>query len=129
MRKTDLAIQNLEESIKRVSLEEKSKPYVNLTIAYMLKGDYQKAIEYSLMVIDKYPDKYETIRNLSEIYMFIGDYDKSVEAIKKLESFRDKDLLLPYFRFLFYSYIHQKNGGKVDQKLVAKYEKLAVKMI
>ena len=127
MRKTDLAIQNLEESIKRVSLEEKSKPYVNLTIAYMLKGDYQKAIEYSLMVIDKYPDKYETIRNLSEIYMFIGDYDKSVEAIKKLESFRDKDLLLPYFRFLFYSYIHQKNGGKVDQKLVAKYEKLAAK--
>lgn len=56
--------------------------YLELADIYMLKGEYEKAIEYFNKVVEKKQDKYLYLK-LTELYCLTNQQEKSEDAAKK----------------------------------------------
>ena len=62
----------------------KSRPYSNLGAAYIMRGEYQKALKYLNRAIELEPDDYVTLSDLTVVYMQVGDWDKAIAVDERL---------------------------------------------
>lgn len=102
---------NLDEAISLVEEVHKSykysTAYESLGYLLILKGDYEKALEYNLEAYDYDSSNKIIVDNLAETYFYLGEYDKSLklyeELIEKNPTFKE-----PYY---YYGLILAKNGN------------------
>lgn len=71
---------------------EDSERYYKLAISYRLKGDYNKAIEYSYKAAAIRPDDPDIYYHLGFIYEVKGDYDKAIECLQKVIRIAPSDI-------------------------------------
>jgi tetratricopeptide (TPR) repeat protein len=105
---------NLDEAISLVEEVHKtfkySTAYESLGYLLILKGDYNRALEYNLEAYDYDSSNNVIADNLAETYYYLGDYDKALELyeelIKKNPTFRE-----PYY---YYGLVLAKKGNNEE---------------
>lgn len=105
---------NLDEAIELVEEVHNtfrySTAYESLGYLLILKGDYEKALEYNLEAYDYDNSNNVIVDNLAESYYYLGDYDKAYELYEKLieksPTFRE-----PYY---YYGLVLAKIGRSED---------------
>jgi len=86
----DRAIFFLEESMKQGIVD--MDVFNDLSYAYEMKGDFEKAIEYNNKLLDNDPYSFDGWTNLGKLYSLNEEYDKAVDAFDFALTINEKDI-------------------------------------
>ena len=109
---------NIDKAIELMESIEDKYSYVNVSTLttlgylYMLKGDYEKALEYSLRAVEDTPEHAPAWDNLGQIYYLKGDKAKARENFEKALEYRPKMVDSLYYMGLIF-----KEDGEKEKAL------------
>ncbi|UCH95675.1 MAG: tetratricopeptide repeat protein [Candidatus Aminicenantes bacterium] len=84
-KKYDQALQELQAVLEKYKEEAGVNiVYLHMGNIYSYKGQYQKALEYYLKSLEKFPDNKEIILSIGNAYSNLNDFDKATEWFNKL---------------------------------------------
>ncbi len=102
----------------------KMKSYAAIGLAYGIKGDYSKAINYSLYAL-KIAEKQNDIKqqaslmtNMASVYMLSQEYNKALELLNRvIETQSDTSTVIKATALVNIGIIHAINGNFTDAEL------------
>ena len=85
-KKIDQALRELQAILEKFQGEPGVEiVYLHMGNCYSNKGDYQKAIEFYLKTLDKFPNNKELILSIGNAYGNLNDFEKAMEWFNKLK--------------------------------------------
>lgn len=92
----DEAENTLKKAIDNPSIEVDYTIYYIFATSCMLKKDYNSAVKYLSLALEKNPEHLPIINSLASCYMNISEYDKALEILLKAFELNDKNSLTAY---------------------------------
>jgi len=102
--------------------------YQNLGYFLILKGDYNKALEFNLEALDYNSSDAGIMDNLAQTYYYLEEYDKAIELFNEVIS-KKPTFATPYYYYAL-TLVNKNNEEKaveiLKQGLVCKFTSLSI---
>lgn len=88
-----IELDRAEEMIKKALEQKPDDPYITDSLAwvYFMKGDYERALQYQLKVIEKIKDDSTILEHLGDIYRALKRIDDALKAYKDALNFEPEN--------------------------------------